>query len=321
MTNKSDLFVIELLQKHDITFKVLDLGASGYDYAPFSRIKPVSHIYMVDADDRDFEANTSSRVTKINQAIVASDSQEQVTIHLAKNPHCSSTLLPDFERLKHYTYTDFFKIERSVDIPATSISRILSQYDIDAFDWIKLDTQGTECRILKSIPKEKLDKLLLVDVEISFYPHYKDADTFPELHQFMDKHQYWIADYDAQSRIRMNKIHLDKTLSPYSGTKRRFVQKELNLSPTSPEIRYQKYLSDETLKNDYTQALRLWGLSYFTNNMTTCVAMLEQMKKYHSNPDLDRLETLMQQQISQPSRLFKSALARLLEKYAKKLKR
>jgi hypothetical protein len=52
--------------------------------------------------------------------------------------------------------------------------------EIDYFDFLKLDIQGSELAVLKN-GREKLKRCLAIDLEVSFMPLYEKQPLFPEV--------------------------------------------------------------------------------------------------------------------------------------------
>lgn len=262
----SRLNPIKILEEHNLKPVLLDLGASGGTYQPFEAIKRQSRLIEVDPDDRDFSGNASKGVDRIvvREAIISDKEQNLVDIHLTADPHCSSTLLPDVHKLKNYTYASLFEVQKSVSVPATSLDRLSLKLGFH-FDWMKIDTQGSELEILKSMQGPLLDQLLCCDAEISLYPHYIDAGAFSQFHDFMTKSGFQIANLvRVQSRLRMRPEDLN------AFTKNGGHVAALKRWPTSLELRYIRSISHDSSLPPLPVFLKLWVIAYVTGNQAYC---------------------------------------------------
>ena len=65
---------------------------------------------------------------------------------------------------------------------------------LDRVDWIKLDTQGTDLRLIESLSDEVAATLMAVDAEPGIDAFYEGEDTFGDLHRAMIERGYWLAD-------------------------------------------------------------------------------------------------------------------------------
>lgn len=120
-----------LLDEYDITLMLLDLGASGGTYPPFNKALKFSKLIEVDPDKRNFDnLKDSATRTIITKAVTDNDSDDSLTIYLTKNPHCSSSLEPNFDRLNNFTYADLFKVESKKELPATSLNRLAAELNL-----------------------------------------------------------------------------------------------------------------------------------------------------------------------------------------------
>lgn len=118
----------------------------------------------IDPDSREFEgAGVVSRSTKIQKAIVDS-SAERVKLYLTKSPYCSSTLKPVDKNLRRFTYHDLFEVLDTCELPSMTLNDVADQIGC-GFDWVKLDTQGTELRLLKSLDPTIFDQILCCDAD------------------------------------------------------------------------------------------------------------------------------------------------------------
>jgi FkbM family methyltransferase len=71
---------------------------------------------------------------------------------------------------------------RTVRVEVNSLRNVQSEYDLDGFETIVIDTQGSEFEILKSA---NLGKVQEVVVETSRIPLYSSETTHSEIHQFL----------------------------------------------------------------------------------------------------------------------------------------
>lgn len=137
-----------------------------------------------------------------------------------------------------------------------------------------MDTQGTEHRILRSMKKELLDRLICCDIEISLYAHYNGADTLPGLHDFMVANGFTISDImHIQGRVRLRKQDIKK-LKSHGLTE--FGMKKW---PTSPEIRYIRSLNHNEPITDIELLTRIWAISFITKNYPYCYFLSQKLRE------------------------------------------
>ena len=273
--------VHDILRRHHIELTLLDLGASASSYPPFRPATPSSFLIEVDPDTRDFgERNSNPETMVVNRAITDSDSVDSVNLYLTRSPYCSSTLKPDFRRLRNFPYDDLFEVVGTSTVPATSLNRLSAELN-RPFDWIKLDTQGTEFRILRSMKENLLASLLCCDVEISLYAHYETADTFSQFHDFMIAKGFVISDIltvQERARIRRN----DAMELAVRGVPQNLMKRW----PTSPELRYIRAVNHDEPINALDRVLRIWAIAYFTGNYPYCYFLATRLSETAGHAEL-----------------------------------
>ncbi len=312
-----DQQVLSLLKDNHVTFNILDIGASGEPYRPFERIKNVAKIFLTDPDSREFESSKEDGKTRIPKAIIDNDVDNDVKLYLTKSPFCSSTLEPDFSRLNNFTYPHLFEVERTINLPATSINRVVKEYNIEGFDWIKLDTQGTELKILKSLKPEYFSKLLCIDLEIGLYPHYFNADTMPSAHEFLEKDRFWISGMRTQNRIRMRKKDLDEIINSRKHL-RRIIRRSLETYPTTFEVRYLRSINQGTeFKAEY--ALKLWALNYFTGNFSYCFYLSNMLNEKYPSPLAQKVKKISEDLVFSYRRIFQQLAANAMHEIKRRM--
>ncbi len=105
---------------------------------------------------------------------------QQATLHLTRQPGCSSLLKPNLALCNQFTYGPAMSVVK--EIPLT-VSRMDSVVTVQP-DVIKVDTQGTELDVLQGAGA-LLDRTLAVELEVEFVPQYIDQPLFADVDAFM----------------------------------------------------------------------------------------------------------------------------------------
>jgi FkbM family methyltransferase len=288
----------KILDEYNVQLTLLDLGASGGLYSPFEQAASIGTLIEVDPDPRDFSdpadqdagRRTQERI-RVRKAITEDENATSVRVYLTKSPHCSSTLKGDFSRLRNFPYTDLFTIVDEQDLPATSLNRLAAELGTE-FHWIKIDTQGTELRIIRSLSPALLASLCACDAEISLYRHYLGADWFPDFHRFMDDEGFYISDIvTIQQRLRLtagDQVQMQKVFPAIA---------EMKLWPTSPEFRYLRVVNVGEPIEDLSRFLRIWCISFLTENYVHCFFLVRRLAEQTDTHQglVDRLMQLLEE--------------------------
>ena len=277
----SNTRLIRFLQDRSLRLVLADIGASGDVWEPFKCLLPVSDLLRFDPDLRAMHSIAQpdgSRCITINKVVVESDAAT-VDFYLTKSPYCSSTLLPDFERIRDYPYEELFEIVGKSNLPATTLEKALISAGCGRIDWIKLDTQGTEVRILRSLPAATMSTLLACDIEASLYAHYTGADVFPDAHSYLLSEEFWVAEMTSHLRTRGSRRTLDEVeRSQGHGRRRRLFEYSMHREPTSLELTYLRTLRGVRKSGmDQNGLIRLFACHYAVGAFEYCVEIIGEL--------------------------------------------
>ncbi len=185
--------MIDQILKQDI-FKhqppvLIDVGASGGIHARWKRIARYAYCVAFDADDREMKFTESSssgfrKLVTINRIVTDRDEKE-IDFFLTESPYCSSALEPDMNALSPWPFQKLFTVERKVKLKAVQLMDALREAGIDRIDWLKIDTQGTDLRIFRSLPKTIQDNVLVAEFEPGILDAYKGEDKLYDVMRYM----------------------------------------------------------------------------------------------------------------------------------------
>lgn len=198
--------IVSALEQTSIEPVLVDVGSSGPAMRVFAPLAPFSTIIGFDADSRgqgEEFAKGFKRSILVPKAVVTDESVEEVEFVLTRNPYCSSTLEPDLDALESFVFQDLFVPVGRAKAPATTLNKVLKDQGLEGFDWVKVDSQGTDLRILRSLEPETFKRLLVVDVEPGLIDAYKGEDLFVDTHAFLVGNGFFLADVHTQSYARL----------------------------------------------------------------------------------------------------------------------
>jgi FkbM family methyltransferase len=93
----------------------------------------------------------------------------------------SSSLLPPD---KHLEITPWLKFQNAIDVETQTISDFCNQKNIDSIDFIHMDVQGAELKVLAGA-KELLDRIKVIWLEVEAIELYKDQPLQQDIENFM----------------------------------------------------------------------------------------------------------------------------------------
>ncbi len=199
--------LIQLLKKYKIeTLSFVDIGAmSSLEY--INELDTLT--YIVGFEPNKIEAEKLLKKygrtpfkSFVLETECLSDKQEEIEFNILKHPSMSSFLNVDLDNYeKHFgLYKEFnfwknnIEIEQKIKIKATTID---DYFEENIFiDFLKLDTQGSELKILKGGSKLiERKKIAIIKIEVSTIPIYKNQAVFSDIDLFLRAKGYVLVDF------------------------------------------------------------------------------------------------------------------------------
>lgn len=186
---------------------LIDIGASGEINAKWKPIAPYAICVAFDADDREFQVTASTgkgyqSLITVNR-IVTADPVAEAPFHLTASPFCSSLLEPDLNALAPWRFHAWFQVERTVNLPATTLTAALEKAGCTRVDWFKTDTQGTDLRLYLSLPEPIRQSVLAAEFEPGIMDAYQGEDKLYSVLATMNQAGYWLSSMEVKGTQRL----------------------------------------------------------------------------------------------------------------------
>ncbi len=284
-----DRAALDALAAAGISLTLVDIGASLEPFRAFRPLLGRATYVGFDPDLREMhtEASESGRRVIVNKAVVAEADRSTATFFLTRNPTASSTLRPAADEVAPYLHAYRYDVVGEAEVPATTLDGALASAGIDRLDWLKLDTQGTDLRLVESVGESLFATLMAVDAEPGLDEHYETEDTFGELHRAMTERGFWLADIDLTRAVRLRRSTFDDALGARSKFGRMRYEFTLKTSPTAVGPRYLRTLASLDKagagRDDY---LRLWACAAFSGNNPYALDVIAECRERHGADDL-----------------------------------
>jgi FkbM family methyltransferase len=275
---------LDALAGAGVSLTLVDVGAS---LEPFRAFRPLlGHATYVgfDPDRRELhtEASASGRRIVVDKAVVAEAGRPTARFFLTRNPTASSTLRPLGEAIAPYLHAYRYEVVDEAEVPATTLGAALASVGIDRVDWVKLDTQGTDLRLLDSLDEGLFAGIMAVDAEPGFDPYYETEDTFGELHGEMVERGFWMSDLELTRAVRLRRETYDAELGARTKLGRMRHEFTLRASPIAAGPRYLRTLASldkaGAPRDDY---LRLWACAFFSGNHPYALDVVAECRARH----------------------------------------
>lgn len=129
-----------------------------------------------------YAASAPGRVRLIALALAGRAGRR--TLRLTREPACASLLPPDPVLTAQYPALDCARLTGTRDVDVTRLADWAAEAGVTRFDYLKLDTQGTELEILQGAGA-LLDRTRCVDIEVEFNPIYRGQPLFADVDRFL----------------------------------------------------------------------------------------------------------------------------------------
>jgi FkbM family methyltransferase len=230
-----------LLTEHTVQPVLVDIGASGGAPEIWRPIARYSTYVGFDPDLREIRRDTAGDYRSgliINKAVSPDPSAEHVTFYLTKSPYCSSMLPPDSAALAKYSFWELFEVTRTVTVPATTLTKVLGEQGLARIDWLKIDAQGADLRIYRSIEEPVRKRILAVDTEPGLLDAYRGEDLFVDVHRHLCGEGFWLSSLNVMGVPRISRAAMDALGIQTSNGLPKLSSGQLRSSPGWCEARY-----------------------------------------------------------------------------------
>jgi FkbM family methyltransferase len=111
-------------------------------------------------------------------------SRRRATLHLTREPACSSLYPPDLEAMRLRPELSLIEPVGTARVRLTTLDRWAADAGVERIDVLKLDTQGSELDILKGA-RRMLATIRTIEVEVEFNPIYRNQPLFGDVDRFL----------------------------------------------------------------------------------------------------------------------------------------
>lgn len=297
---------------------LIDIGASEKIHPIWKEIAPFSVCIAFDADTRDFNISSEEdkgykKLYKFN-TIVTDQDKNKIDFYLTESPYCSSTLPPLEKELQKWSFADKFRITGKTELNSITLSKALSELNLNKIDWYKSDSQGTDLRLFKSLPAETQQKVIVAELEPGIIDSYKGEDKLYEILKYMETLNFWLSDMKVKGSKRITPGQLDYISS--GGIMRKLTEFSLKTSPGWAELCFINNLEHTPSRRDL---LLGWLFSTILNQYGFALGLAEKGEKLFSEKIFTDLKQLSIKQIKKERFSFR-ALIKYIEAFKQKYK-
>lgn len=164
----------------------IDVGAADYTNTRWWKISKNIDFIGFEPNTDEFKKITNKKFGKFTiHNFALGEKTGKMKLNITKNEFVSSFLEPNFKKLSNYPNYDRFKIKKKIKIDVKKLDdlRLLNA------DFIKIDTQGYNLRVLKG-SKNTINKVLGVDIETEFFQMYRNQHLFEDTKKYLESKNF-----------------------------------------------------------------------------------------------------------------------------------
>jgi FkbM family methyltransferase len=227
---------------------LVDVGAARGIHPKWRQIAKYSLCVAFEADERELRSVTSEaagfrQLTTYN-CIAAERSSDAEPFHLTASPFCSSRLVPRQEELGRYAFAPLFQVEQSVELRALDVPSVLAELGLERIDWLKLDSQGTDLRLFRSLGDDLAGKLLVAELEPGIIDAYECEDKLADVLEDLGRRGFWVSELEVRGSTRIDSELARRTLGARA---RGYLDAGHKTAPGWAEIEYFNDFTDEAV--------------------------------------------------------------------------
>jgi len=162
---------------------LMHIGAAGPNFEFWKAFSKFSTIISIDGVSKNNKKKNYKKDIKINNII--SNKKQLTNFYITSDPHCSSLLLPKKDELKNWYFEHRFRVKKKLRVKTITINQLLKDLNIDYIDWLVLDVQGMDLKILQSLDQKIKKKILFIDIEPGLRTFYNKEAKFHDVLKYM----------------------------------------------------------------------------------------------------------------------------------------
>jgi FkbM family methyltransferase len=184
--------------------KCIDVGARGGLQGPWKRFAPLIDLDAFEPDAAACEQQKAKNLPNEHWFPVALGAETGTAkLFVLEKASGSSLYPPNSDVNNAYAPKGYGRLNKVIDVPVLGFSDFITRYQRPLPNLIKLDTQGSELDILKSLGVEHWKDLIAVQVEVEFIEYYLGQPLFDQVDAFMRAQGFALYDLLAQRMYRV----------------------------------------------------------------------------------------------------------------------
>ena len=179
---------------------MLDVGARGGMTQPWRWLAKLGLVKIIGFEPDVNEAKRLNEKYPFIKVlpIALGNEEKEVPFYITESPHCASCLRPNYELLNRYRLNNDFIITRTINIQTRSIDNLIQEGILSPPNYIKIDVQGLEYKILKGAEKALANSIVGIELETHLKQIYSGENIFYDIVTYLDKFNFFLCEFRPQ---------------------------------------------------------------------------------------------------------------------------
>ena len=165
----------------------MHIGSAGTNFYNWNKISKNSILISLDGNLKKRKI-TKNYVKIINRSVIISDKNSKSKFYITKDTDCSSLLEPNKNTYKDWYAAHRFRVKKVILTDVIEINEFLKKNKINYIDWLVIDIQGMDLRVIKKLKENIKKNISIIDLEPGFEPFYVGADNIIQVFDYMNKY-------------------------------------------------------------------------------------------------------------------------------------
>lgn len=165
---------------------LVDVGARGGPHRRWRQLSENLMVFGFEPDEEEFrKLNEKAKKNYMYFPIALFDKKGTIDINITKYRGSSSVYLPHPSLLGRFFGSEGAEIIQKIKVPCHTLEGLVKEENIPDVDFLKIDTEGSELKILEGAKELLKNQILGIEVELGFYPFHQNQPLFWEVDKYL----------------------------------------------------------------------------------------------------------------------------------------
>lgn len=136
--------------------------------------------------------------------LVGDKDEDNVVFNIAENGHASSLLEVNEKLVSRFHQYSYGRIIKKENVEVKEIKKLLEEREVKKFDFLKIDIEGSELKVLKNLEEILRKDCLGIEIECFFQEYHLGRPLFSDIETYLRSLGYYVFDIALEKWGRIN---------------------------------------------------------------------------------------------------------------------